>query len=759
MIGFTEFSERGKRMNESRRSLGGRIFVVLAVFAAVFALVIIRILYIQFVKGEEYKQMAYEQYTTETPINPKRGTIYDRNMKEMAISITAEDCIIVPNKIRNTELMTLAQRETLISGLCELLELDRAVLEEHIEKNTYYRRVKEKTNIETAEKVREFIAENDFEEFIYFIDNTKRYYPGNELASTVLGFTGYTDTSGSETVGITGIEKQYNDYLKGTAGRILTAKNGRQQEMPFKYESYIEAENGMNIVLTIDWTVQSYLEKQLEIALRDNKAANKVCGIIMDVNTAEILAMSTKPDFNPNNHNELNELALEFMDSYLSKEENADKTETDYKNYLWKNKAVQELYEPGSTFKIATAAMALEENAVSETDSFFCTGSKLISGWRINCHKSGGHGTENFEQGLQNSCNPVFMEVAERLGKNTFYNYFNSFGLTENTGIDLPYESSTIYHTDINGFNQTELAVYSFGQTFKVTPIRLITTLSAIANGGNLMKPHIVKKFVDDDGNTIESFSPEVVRPIASEETADKIMTYLFNGINVGSTKNAYVKGYKIAAKTGTSQKRDMEGNNYVSSCISFAPADDPQIAILILVDEPTAGAYYGGTVAAPVASAVLADVLPYLNIEQSYSEEEKNTLEVQVPKYTGYTVAEAKENAKKDGFKVIVKGDGEVVNEQLPRYTSAISSGGTVIFYTGNEVPKADVIVPNVKDFSAAQATNVLASAGLNISITGSYRESVKGAVATKQNPAAGTLVKPGSTVNVEFTHKDSYD
>ncbi len=750
--------KRGFYMND-RKSLAGRIFVVMLLFSAGIALIVYRILHIQFVKGEEYKQKAYDQYTTETPINAKRGTIYDRNMKEMAISVTAEDCIIVPNKIRNTELMNSAQREKLITGLCGLLDITREDLEAHIAKNTSYRRVKEKTNIELANKVREFIAENEFEEFIYFVDNTKRYYPGNELASTVLGFCGYTETSGSETVGITGIEKQYNDYLKGTAGRILTAKNGRQQEMPFKYESYIEAENGVNIVLTIDWTIQSYLEKQLEIALRDHKATNKVCGIIMDVNTGEILAMSTKPDFNPNNHNELTELAKEFEEIYLSKPGNEEETVSSYKNYLWKNKAVQELYEPGSTFKIATSAMALEENVVSENSTFNCLGAKYVSGWRIKCHKTAGHGHETFEQGLQNSCNPVFMEVAEKLGRDKFYDYFNSFGLTETTGIDLPYESSTIYHSDKNNFNQTELAVYSFGQTFKVTPIRLITTLSACANGGNLMKPYIVKKFVDDDGNTIESFSPEVIRPVASEETCEKIMTYLYNGINVGSTKNAYVKGYKIAAKTGTSQKRDMEEGYYVSSCLSFAPADDPQIAILIIIDEPSAGAYYGGTVAAPVASAVLADVLPYLNIEQSYTDEEKKALEVQVPRFTGFSVAEATQKAEKDGFKVIIKGDGEVVNEQLPRYTSTISSGGTVIFYTGKEVPKADVKVPNVKDYSASQATKVLAAAGLNITITGSYREGVNGAVAIKQTPEEGTMVQPGTSVSVEFTHTDSYD
>ncbi len=743
-------------MNE-RKGIAGRIFIVLVLFTVAFIVLISRILYIQFVKGEEYRQKAYDQYTSETTINPRRGTIYDRNMKEMAISVTAEDCIIVPNKIRNK--LDASQQKILKDGLCTILGISPESYDVHLEKKTNYRRIKEKTDLDTANKVREFIIENKLGEYVYFVDNTKRYYPGDELASTVLGFTGYTETSGSETVGITGVEKQYDNYLKGSAGRVLTVKNGRQEEMPFKYESYIEAENGTNIVLTIDWNVQSYLEKQLETALRDNKATNKVCGIVMDVETGEILAMSSKPDFNPNSHNEFTELALEFYDSYFAKPENADKTDADYKSYLWTNKAIQELYEPGSTFKIATSAMALEENAVSERDSFFCTGVVRVAGIPIHCHKHAGHGHESFEQGLQNSCNPVFMTVAQKLGKSVFYDYFKAFGCTEKTGIDLPYEGSTIYHNDISGFNEVELAVYSFGQTFKVTPIRNLTTLCAVANDGKLMKPYIVKKLVDDEGNTIESFSPEVVRQVASEETSEKIMTYLYNGINVGSTKNAYVKGYKIAAKTGTSQKRDMEDGYYVSSCVSFAPADDPKIAILIVVDEPSAGAYYGGTVAAPVASAVLADVLPYLNIEQSYTEAEKSTLEVQVPSYNGYNIDEAKEKAKKDGFRVIVKGSGEVVTEQLPRYTSTISAGGTIILYTGGEVPAQDVIVPNVTGYSASQATNVLASKGLNITVAGTYREGVGGAVATKQTPAAGELVRPGTSIIVEFKHTDSSD
>lgn len=745
----------------NRRENNKRILIAGLLFLLAFTFLTGRIIYLQIAKGEEYRQMAYNQYTKEDEIAAKRGTIYDRNMKEMAISVTVEDCIISPNKINKK--LTVQEQRTLKEGLCAILDIDPATYDTHVSKQTYYRKIKSSMDVAKAQEVREFISENGFEEFVELHENSTRYYPGNELASTVLGFTGQNEQSGGEIIGVYGIEKQYEEYLRGKSGKILTVKNGDQDEMPFKYESYIPAENGTNVVLTIDWNIQSFLEKQLEIALRDNKAANKVCGIVMDVNTAEVLAMSSKPDFNPNSISEFTELALEFYDSYFARPENQGKTEGDYLSHLWTNKATQELYEPGSTFKIATSAIAMEEHVVTGTDKFYCTGVHRVAGIPIHCHKTGGHGNETFEQGLQNSCNPVFMTIAERIGKNKFYEYFKAFGCNEKTGIDLPYESSAIYHNDISGFNEVELAVYSFGQTFKMTPIRLITTLCAVANGGNLMQPYVVKKIVDDDGNTIESFSPKVVRQVASEETSQNIMTYLFNGINVGSTKNAYVKGYKIAAKTGTSQKRDLEEKygikEYVSSCISFAPADNPQVAILILVDEPSAGAYYGGTVAAPVASAVLSDVLPYLNIETYYTDKEKENLEVQVPQYTGYNTAEAKEKAKKDGFNVIVKGSGDVVNEQLPRYTSRISADGTVILYTGKEVPSENVVVPNVKGYTASQATSVLAGKGLNITISGTYREGVSGAVALKQTPEAGELVYPGTKVEVEFTHTDSSD
>lgn len=749
------------------RKLENRIGVLRVLMTVGFSACVVALITVAFIRGDGLRQMAYEQYTKEVEIKAERGTIYDRNMKEMAVTVTVKDCAIMPALIKDTEKLPIEKRKTLISGLAEILGMTEAEIEEHIAKGTGQRVVKSKIDLETENKLRDFISKKELQNFIRLEDNTKRYYPGNELASVVIGYTGYTVDSGDDTIGLTGIEKQYENQLKGVGGRVLTARNGRNEEMPFKYESYVEAENGTNVVLTIDWDIQEALEKHLVTALKDHRAANKVCGIIMDVNTGEVLAMSSKPDINLNTPTDFTELAEEFKDEFFGRYANKDLTELDYFSYLAKNKTVTEPYEPGSTFKIITSAMALEEGVVSETEHFFCNGRVTVADWPIKCHKVVGHGTETFEQGLQNSCNPVFVSLSQRLGREKFYNYFETYGFTEATGIDLPHEASSIYHSR-EDFSEVSLAVYSFGQTFKVTPIRLITSLCATANGGKIMKPYVVKKLVDDDGKTIESTKPEVVRIVNSENTSKKIMTYLFNGINVGSTKNAYVKGYEIAAKTGTSQIRDYiydpsipkddRTPYYVSSCVSFAPADDPQIAILIAIDEPLEGGYYGGTVAAPVASAVLDEVLPMLNTKTDGSEND-GALVSPVPRFSGLSLDEAKSIAETKGFKVRVKGNGMLVKEQLPKENVKIAKNGVVILYTGDTVPQPDVEVPDLSDYEVAEARRLLESLNLNIEISGSHRDGVSGARAIKQSVEEGTFVQPGTVVTVDFQHTDSLD
>lgn len=751
--------------NKTAKPYLARVIAVLAVMIILLAALVARLAYLQLVDYKKYQSGAFDQYTTEIPISSKRGTIYDRNMKALAVSATVETVFISPNEI-------IPEQEAQIADfLSATLDVDRSMIVERMgKKKTKYQRIKRKVERDVCDEIRKFIDENEIEG-IHLEEDTKRYYPYGNLASHVIGFTN------SDNVGIYGVESYYEKYLKGTTGKIITAQDAKGKDMPQQYESYIGAQNGTNVVTTIDWQVQSFLEKNLETALKDTKAENRVLGIIMDVKSGEVLAMSTKPDYDLNNPYTLDDISQALYDEYtitpLTGENGTtappddDQKNAKYKELLeglWKNKAITELYEPGSTFKLITSAMALEENIpeVQPGHLFNCTGSKRVGGFTINCHKRSGHGVENFEQGLQNSCNPVFIEIAQSIGREKFYKYFELFGFTERTGIDLAGEASSLYHSDFEGFNETELSVYSFGQTFKITPIQLITAVSAVANGGKLMKPHVVKALADDDGNIVKEFEPEVVRQVNSQNTTDTIMQYLANGISLGSTKNAYVKGYSIGAKTGTSQKRDMEGNYYIGSCVAFAPTDDPQIAILIAIDQPV-GEYYGGTIAAPVVSSVLSEVLPYLGIEPTETDPDAAATQVSVTDYTGLTITNAKNSLHNSGLTAKVIGDGDTVINQFPKYGTKLAEGGVVILYTEANDENTDasktVTVPNVVGMSASNALKTLVNSGLNISFDGAYREDVGGSVAVKSTPEAGESAVMGSTVSVEFRHQDNTD
>ena len=739
----------------------GRVTLVLLVMFALLIALALRLLYLQTVKSDEYRSRAFDQYTTEISISPKRGTIYDRNMVPLAVSATVETVFISPYEM-------LEEQESMVADyLSEKLGVDRSeIVERMSRKKSKYQVIKKKVDTSVTDEIRQFISDNEIKG-IHLEEDTKRFYPYGNLASNVIGFTN------SESVGIYGVESYYEKYLKGSSGKIVTAQNAKGKDMPFQYESYVGAENGTDVVLTIDWQIQSMLEKNLATALEDTKAGNRVLGIIMDVNTGDILAMSTKPDYDPNNPYDLDEemqlLYDEFCTEIIEKEDGTRTlpTEEDKNNYYkalvegrWKNKAITELYEPGSTFKIITSAMALEEN-LPMTDpsySFYCTGSKNVGGYNIGCHQRRGHGEENFELGLQNSCNPVFMELAEAVGREKFYKYFESFGFTEKTGIDLAGEVDSIYHRDFNGFNQTELAVYSFGQTFKITPLSLLRAVSAVANGGNLMQPRVVKELVDKDGNTVKKFDPYVVRQVNSPETSETIMKFLENGITMGSTKNAYVKDYKVGAKTGTSQKRDMEDGYYIASCVAFAPTDKPEIAILIAIDEPE-GAYYGGTIAAPVVSGVLSEVLPYLNTPTSTDEDEVKAVEIAVEDYVGLSVSSARTTIKNAKLGTKTYGNGEVVIDQFPRVGTKLRENGVVVLYTEEITEETKVQVPNVVGNTPPNASQILINSNLNIVMDGAYRDGVDGTRATRQTPEAGELVAPGTLVNVEFHHLDNSD
>lgn len=738
-----------------------RVIAVLFVMTALLIALLFRLTNIQLTDSERYRTGAFDQYTTEIDISPRRGTIYDRNMTALAVSATVETVYISPYEIDE------AQESVIADYLSQTLSVNRSEIVQRMgRKQSKYQIIKKKVDRTITDEIRKFIEENDIVG-IHLEEDTKRLYPYGNLASNVIGFTN------SENMGIYGVESFYEQYLKGSSGKIITAQNAKGRDMPFEYESYVGARNGLNVVLTIDWQVQSFLEKHLQTALEDTQARNRVLGIIMDVKTGDILAMSTKPDYDLNNPYDLDEEMQMLYDEYcntpieLEDGKSVLPDDEDKNNYYkeliegrWKNKAVTELYEPGSTFKIITSAMALEENIPETADGyqFNCTGSKAVGGYTINCHLRGGHGLETFEKGLQNSCNPVFMELAASIGREKFYKYFESYGFTEKTNIDMAGEAQSIYHSNYDLFNQTELAVYSFGQTFKITPLSLIRAVSAVANGGNLMQPRVVKALVDDDGNTVKEFEPLVVRQVNSKETSETVMKYLENGITMGSTKNAYVKGYSVGAKTGTSQKRDKEGNYHIASCVAFAPADDPEIAILIAIDEPV-GNYYGGTIAAPVVSSVLSEVLPYLNVETSTDEDAVSLENVPVADYSGLGITGAKTSIENAGLRHKVFGNGEVVISQFPRFGTKLREGGLVVLYTDDSSKEHTVTVPNVVGCTPSAANATLVNYNLNIKMEGAYRDDTTGTVATGQSPKAGESVAPGTLVSVEFHHLDNSD
>ena len=738
-----------------------RVLIVLFVMAALLLILVFQLSKIQLTESEKYRTGAFDQYTTEIDISPRRGTIYDRNMTALAVSATVETVYISPYEIE------YEQEPIIADYLSEKLSVNRSEIVQRMgRKQSKYQIIKKKVDRTITDEIRQFVEDNDIVG-IHLEEDTKRLYPYGNLASNVIGFTN------SENMGIYGIESYYEQYLKGSSGKIITAQNAKGRDMPFEYESYVGARNGLNVVLTIDWQVQSFLEKHLQTALEDTQANNRVLGIIMDVKTGDILAMSTKPDYDLNNPYDLDEemqlLYDEYCTTFVEKEDGSKVLPTEeeqnsfYKDLVegrWKNKAITELYEPGSTFKIITSAMALEENLPETNPSyqFNCTGSKNVGGYNIGCHQRGGHGFENFEKGLQNSCNPVFMELAASIGREKFYKYFESYGFTDKTGIDLAGEVSSIYHSDFNGFNQTELAVYSFGQTFKITPLSLIRAVSAVANGGNLMQPRVVKALVDDDGNIVKEYEPLVVRQVNSKETSETIMQFLENGITMGSTKNAYVKGYSVGAKTGTSQKRDMEGNKHIASCVGFAPTDDPEIAVLIVIDEPV-GNYYGGTIAAPVVSNVLSEVLPYLNVETSTDEDAVSAENIPVADYTGLGVAGAETSIENATLKYKVFGNGEVVISQFPREGTKLREGGLVVLYTDESAKEHTVTVPDVIGRTPSAANTLLVNSSLNIKMEGAYRDDTTGTVATGQSPKAGEQVSPGTLVSVDFHHMENSD
>jgi len=714
-----------------------RLLILLSIFFIVIVALLGRIAYLQIVKGDWLQKQAFEQQNRGRIISPRRGTIYDRNGKELAISASVETITASPSDIKKSG----KDPEMIAEKLAEILEMDKETVLKRIKKNSYYEIIKRKVDKEVGDKVRQWIEDEGIKG-INIDEDTKRYYPGRNLASHVIGFTG-TDNQG-----LYGIEKVLEKELKGVPGRILSEVDAGGRELPFKVEKRIDAQDGLSVILTIDETIQYFAQRAIEKAIEDYKVVGGAVAVVMDPRNGDVLAMVSKPDFDLNDPF----AAPPGVDPSTWKGTTQEDVNTLSKT-VWRNKAVMDTYEPGSTFKAITSAAGLEEGVI-RPDSRVNDSPVQIGKWTLNCWRTGRlHGEESFAEGVYNSCNPVFVRVAQDLGIKRFYSYVRAFGFFDKTGIDLPGEAKGVVHENPA---EIDMAVASFGQRFTITPIQLITAYTAIANGGKLMKPRLIKELIDSEGNIVKKFEPEVVRTVISKQTSDTLREILEGVVSVGTGKNAYVKGYRVAGKTGTSET--TEKGVYVASFSAFAPADNPVICVLVALFDPRGESHMGGAIAAPVAGKLVEDILNYLGVERRYSEKDMEMMiqEVYVPDVRGVTVQEAAKKLREFGLEYKVEGDNAnkeaIVVEQTPKPQASIQQKSVIILYTYKPEEVVKVKVPDVLNTTISEATEALNNVGLNIKVIGA-------GTAIRQTFAPGTEVPKGEVVEVEFRHLDNID
>jgi stage V sporulation protein D (sporulation-specific penicillin-binding protein) len=749
-------SRRNKATTKApTRQMWKRSIVVLVILLLFCVGVTGKLSIIQIAEADYWRERAVDQQMSDSPISPKRGTIYDSKMTILAQSATVWTVIMSPNNIKKEE-----TRVKIADDLSKLLEVDRDKLYQRtLKTKSQYEIVKSKIEYPLATALSTWIQENKLESVFRIIEDYKRYYPLNNLASAVLGFTG-TDNNG-----LYGLEAYYEKTLAGKPGRIVTAKNGWGDDLDIKlrFEKTIDAQDGNSLVLTIDSAVQYYAEKYLEIAVKETGSTNRGSVIIMDVNTGAIVAMATKGDFDPNEPMTITDPDTLAKIALLSGDERSAAVKK-AREEQWVNKPISDYYDPGSVFKTFTAAMAIEEGTASETTRYYCKGGLKINDRYIRCHKHGGHGSLTFAEAISTSCNPAFMEIGQKLGSNLFFKYFVGFGFTERTGIDMLSESKV---TDLLYFSEKQLnilnlSIAAFGQNFKVTPIQMITAMSAVANGGKLMKPYVVQQILDSNGNVISNTEPVVKRQVISESTSRRVNKMLADSVNGGGAKNAYIPGYRMAGKTGTSDKTDQNIANktkdVVASFSGFAPADNPKYAILVMIDEPQTPIRFGGTLAAPVAQKVMAEALPYLGIEPAYTEEEKAAMDRTTPNVTGKKVAVAQTMLANSNLKYQVVGNGETVLKQVPEKGEIIPKYGTVVLYTEEGKLSQTTIVPDFKGKTMNQANIAAANARLNLQISGLGLDSSE-AKADSQSIEAGKEVPLGTVVKVSFVYQDEIE
>ncbi len=742
-------------MKTSRLLQTKRIVNILKILVVCFLLLICRTAWLQIGRGEELSRRALEQQTSDNTVSAKRGDIFDRNYKVLASNTTVETISITPENIRKSIADKGLSNGRVAEDIAAILGLKPETVQARIEKQSSFEYLKKKVEKDIADDLRAYIEQSGIKG-ISFVEDVKRFYPYNNLASHVIGFVG------DDNQGLEGIESIYDDELSGVPGRVITGRQSTGLDVSSSYESYIEAQDGASVVLTIDEVIQSYVEKHLEHARVSNELVNGAAAIVMDVNSGEILAMSSKPDYDLNQPFAITDAIrdkYENIDQELLTLEGGDYNArlTEVVQSVRRNKAVVDSYEPGSTFKAMVASIALETGACSLEDTYTCGGSYRVLDRDINCANRNGHGHQTFQEAVQNSCNPAFIQIGAKIGKSQFLTGARAFGFFERTGIELPGEAEGIGFS-IDKFTELDLATSSFGQSVTVTPLQMITAMSAVANGGKLYKPHLIKEIVNSDKVVLEKTEPQLVRQVISEETSKKMRDILESVVSKGGGKNAYIAGYRIAGKTGTSEKYPRGNGKYVASFLSFAPADDPKVACLVILDEPAPGrVYYGGTIAAPVVKNIMEDTLRYLEVEPKYNEEEKAFVDIELPDISGKTKQEATDLLKEAGFSVRFKGKGEKVVDQIPKAHTRLNTGSTVVAYLeGTEVERT-VTVPNVIGETASAASAMLRGEGLNARVHGVPGEG--GAVCASQSPEAGTIVEPGTVVTISFKYQGAIE
>lgn len=726
----------------------------------------------QILRGEELKSAAMEQSLRSTGLPAMRGTIYDATgTKVLAQSASVWTVVLEPHYLAEDENL----RRTVANGLSEILELDAGELYEQTgEAGSYYTVIKRKVETEVRDKINEFKEKNNIDNGIRLIADYKRYYPYGTVASNVLGFTGMDNS------GLGGLEMYYEEELSGSAGRLIAAKNAFGTDMPFEYEQIVEPENGYDLVLTIDETVQSVLEKYLAEGIEKFKVKNGAVAVMMDVDTGGILGLATRPNFDPNDYQTIiDENLLKEIEAVPEGDER-EAAEEEAMNIQWRNKAVSDTYYPGSVYKMCTGSMGIEEGIITEETTYTCNGFEKFEGLKdpIHCWNHSGHGTTTFREGLCNSCNPWFMHIGAELGPERFCRYREAFGFEDRTGVDLPGEADSILHAE-EDMGKVELVVESFGQNFSITPIQMITACCAVANGGNLVRPHVVDRIMDQDGNIVKSADTSYRRQVISESTSETITDILRQNVASGTARGGYVSGYRVCGKTGTSEKVDKHNQDllkdpqarmtYIASYCGFAPAEDPKYALLVFFDEPddleNGGYTAGNAIAGPIFSAIMQELLPYLGIEVMYTDDEYNEQrDTAAPNVVGMTLEEAMEKLDEAGLAYDIEGEGRdegwsryTVSEQIPEAGTSVPQDGKVVLYTtGYDVNDILVEVPDFFQQGPYDAEFTAAMSDLQITINGSRDEECR---VMLQAIKPGEKVKKGTVVTLTFGSKVNTD